>query len=96
MGVRLVFTRARVFMWWAAYRSWRMGCASRAQGERASEAVDGVPVEMDLQYRDIEKSASAAISFALWTRAMIGTLIRRQYGIKLSAISWVDCWRKWG
>ena len=30
--------------------------------ERASEAVDGVPVEMDLQYRDIEKSASAAIS----------------------------------
>ena len=39
-----------------------MGCASRAQGERASEAVDGVPVEMDLQYRDIEKSASAAIS----------------------------------
>ena len=25
--------------------------------------------------------------FALWTRAMIGTLIRRQYGIKLSAIS---------
>ena len=41
---------------------WRMGCASRAQGERASEAVDGVPVEMDLQYRDIEKSASAAIS----------------------------------
>ena len=41
---------------------WRMGCASRAQGERASEAVDGVSVEMDLQYRDIEKSASAAIS----------------------------------
>ena len=38
---------------------WRMGCASRAQGERASEAVDGVSVEMDLQYRDIEKSASA-------------------------------------
>ena len=28
---------------------WRMGCASRAQGERASEAVDGVSVEMDLQ-----------------------------------------------
>ena len=28
--------------------------ALRAQGERASEAVDGVSVEMDLQYRDIE------------------------------------------
>ena len=37
---------------------------ARAQGERASEAVDGVSVEMDLQYRDIEKSASAR-NFAL-------------------------------
>ena len=64
-----------------------MGCASRAQGERASEAVDGVPVEMDLQYRDIEKSASAAISLCALDESDDRTLIRRQYGIKLSAIS---------
>ena len=52
---------ARVFVWLAAYRAGGWDAASRAQGERASEAVDGVlPVAMDLQYRDIEKSASAA------------------------------------
>ena len=39
---------------------WRMGCASRAR--RAASEGDGGLSEMDLQYRDIEKSASAAIS----------------------------------
>ena len=66
---------------------WRMGCASRAQGERASEAVDGVPVEMDLQYRDIEKSASAAISLCALDESDDRHADWRQYGIKLSAIS---------
>ena len=64
-----------------------MGCASRAQGERASEAVDGVPVEMDLQYRDIEKSASAAISLCALDESDDRHADWREYGIKLSAIS---------
>ena len=59
-----------------------------ARARRAGvEAVDGVPVEMDLQYRDIEKSASLTIFAALWTRAMIGidsAPIRHQLNFAIS------------
>ena len=59
----LVFTPARVFVWLAAYRAGGWDALLRARkASGRPEAVDGVSVEMDLQYRDIEKSASAAIS----------------------------------
>ena len=66
-----------------------MGCASRAQGERASEAVDGVSVEMDLWYRDIEKIRFSCSNFlcALDESDDRHADLALQYGIKLSAIS---------
>jgi transposase len=48
---------ARVFVWLAAYRAggWDALRARKASGRPKRLTVDGVPVEMDLQYRDIEK-----------------------------------------
>ena len=61
---------ARVFIvWLAAYRAggWDALRARKASGR--SEAVDGVPVEMDLQYRDIRENPLQLQNFlfALWT-----------------------------
>jgi transposase len=78
---------ARVFVWLAAYRAggWDALRARKASGrpKRLSGAqlrwiYDTVTSKNPLQLR---------FPFALWTRAMIRTLIRRKFGVELSVIS---------
>lgn len=42
-----------------------LGCTSFTQGERATEAVDGRAVEMDLHHGDYEEPSAAAISICV-------------------------------
>jgi len=83
----LGFARACIYNWLARYRSggWhglktgsRTGRPKKLDGGQLSwiyrTVVDKDPLQMKL-------------SFALWTRAMVGVVIRRQFGIKLSESS---------
>ena len=83
---RLVFTRPGYLYGWQPI--------VLADGTRFARKASGRPKRLTgSQLRWIYNTVTSKnplqlqFPFALWTRAMIGTLIRRQYGIKLSAIS---------
>ena len=78
---------ARVFVWLAAYRAggWDALRARKASGH--PERLTGSQLRWIYNTVTSKNPLQLQFPFALWTRAMIGTLIRRQYGIKLSAIS---------
>ena len=78
---------ARVFVWLAAYRAggWDALRARKASGR--PKRLTGSQLRWIYNTVTSKNPLQLQFPFALWTRAMIGTLIRRQYGIKLSAIS---------
>ena len=78
---------ARVFVWLAAYRAggWDALRARKASGR--PKRLTGSQLRWMYNTVTSKNPLQLQFPFALWTRAMIGTLIRRQYGIKLSAIS---------
>ena len=81
--MRLVFTRPGYLCGWQPIVLADGMRFARARRAEASEAVDGVSVEMDLQYRDIEKIRfSCQFPFcALDESEVIGIAdFRRQYG----------------
>lgn len=79
--------RRRVFEWLASYRAggWHAlrsrkatGRPKRLNGKQIQWIYDAVTMKDPLQFK---------LPFALWTRAQIGTLIQRRFGIKLSLVS---------
>ena len=78
---------ARVFVWLAAYRAggWDALRARKASGR--PKRLTGSQLRWIYNTVTSKNPLQLQFPFALWTRAMIGTLIRRQYGIKLSAFS---------
>ena len=78
----------RIFVWLATYRSggWDALRARKASGR--PRRLSGRAAEVDIYNTVTTKNPmQLRFPFALWTRAMIRTLIQRKYGIKLSVIS---------
>src|SRR5512137_1775468 len=80
----LGFSRACIYNWLASYRAggWHAlrarplkGRPKKISGRQMKWIYDTVTLKNPMQYK---------FEFALWTRAMIRTLINERYGIKLS------------
>lgn len=83
----LGFSRACIYNWLAKYRAG--GWHGLKDGNRSGRPKKLSGDHMAWIYRTVEDNDPLQLkfSFALWTRAMIGVLIKRQFGIKLSDAS---------
>jgi len=78
---------ARVFVWLADYRAggWDALRARKASGR--PKRLSGSQLRWIYRTVTSKNPMQLKFPFALWTRAMIRTLIQRKFGIKLSVIS---------
>jgi len=74
----------RIFVWLAAYRAggWDMLRARKASGR--PKRLTGAQLKWIYNTVTTKNPMQLRFPFALWTRAMIRTLIQRKYGIKLT------------
>jgi len=83
----LGFSRACIYNWLARYRAG--GWHGLKTGNRSGRPKKLTGDHLAWIYRSVvdKDPFQLKFSFALWTRAMIGVLIKRQFGIKLSDAS---------
>jgi len=83
----LGFSRACIYNWLARYRSG--GWHGLKTGARTGRPTKLEGTQIAWIYRTIVEKDPLQMKFpfALWTRAMIGVVIKRQFGIKLSVAS---------
>lgn len=83
----LGFSRRCIYLWLAAYRSggWDALKAGRLMGR--PKKLSGVQIKWIYKTVTGKSPLQLKFPFALWTRDMIRTLIRRKYGIRLSLAS---------
>lgn len=83
----LGFSRACIYNWLARYRAG--GWHGLKTGHRSGRPKKLSGEHMAWIYRTVVDKGPLQLkfTFALWTRAMIGVLIKRQFGIKLSDAS---------
>jgi len=83
----LGFSRACIYNWLARYRSG--GWHALKTGARTGRPTKLDGSQLAWIYRSVvdKDPLQLKFSFALWTRAMIGVLIKRQFGIRLSDAS---------
>jgi transposase len=83
----LGFSRACIYNWLASYRSG--GWHALRTGERTGrkKKLDGKQIKWLYKTIRDKDPQQLKFEFALWTRAMIGELIKRQFGIKISPTS---------
>jgi transposase len=83
----LGFSRACIYNWLARYRAG--GWHGLKTGNRSGRPKKLTGEHMAWIYRAVvdKDPLQLKFAFALWTRAMIGVLIKRQFGIKLSDAS---------
>lgn len=83
----LGFSRACIYNWLARYRAG--GWHGLKTGNRSGRPKKLTGEHMAWIYRTVvdKDPLQLKFAFALWTRAMIGVLIKRQFGIKLSDAS---------
>lgn len=83
----LGFSRACIYNWLARYRAG--GWHGLKTGNRSGRPKKLTGDHLAWIYRSVvdKDPLQLKFSFALWTRAMIGVLIKRQFGIKLSDAS---------
>jgi len=83
----LGFSRACIYNWLARYRAG--GWHGLKTGHRSGRPKKLAGDHLAWIYRSVvdKDPLQLKFSFALWTRAMIGVLIKRQFGIKLSDAS---------
>jgi transposase len=83
----LGFVRACIYNWLARYRAG--GWQALKTGSRSGRPKKLTGSQMRWIYRTIRDKdpLQMKFSFALWTRSIIATLIKRQFGVKLSSTS---------
>lgn len=83
----LGFSRACIYNWLARYRAG--GWHGLKTGNRSGRPRKLTGEHMAWIYRTVvdKDPLQLKFAFALWTRAMVGVLIKRQFGIKLSDVS---------
>lgn len=83
----LGFARACIYNWLARYRAG--GWHSLKTGSRSGRPKKLTGKQISWIYRTIRDKDPIQLkfSFALWTRSMIATLIKRQFGVQLSLTS---------
>lgn len=80
-------TRAAVYMWLALYRNGGWGALdARKRGGRRPK-LDGKALSWLYETITSKNPLQLKFTFALWTARMVGELIRRKYGIRLSKAS---------
>src|SRR5271168_5367370 len=75
----------RIFVWLAAYRSGGWDALRSRKASGRPKRLTGA--QLKWIYNTVTNPLQLRFPFALWTLAMIRALIRRKYGIKLSAVS---------
>jgi len=83
----LGFARACIYNWLARYRSGGWSALKTSSRSGRPRKLDGI--HLSWIYRTVVEKDPLQMKFpfALWTRAMIAVVIRRQFGIKLSEAS---------
>jgi transposase len=83
----LGFDPRRIYEWLAKYRSggWDALKSRRAPGR--APKISGAELKWIYKTVTSKNPMQLKFEFALWTRAMIATLIRRKYGVRLSLAS---------
>ena len=77
----------RIFVWLAAYRSGGWDALRSRKASGRPKRLTGAQLKWIYNTVTTRNPLQLRFPFALWTRAMIRALIRRKYGIKLSAVS---------
>ena len=77
----------RIFVWLAAYRSGGWDALRSRKASGRPKRLTGAQLKWIYNTVTTKNPLQLRFPFALWTRAMIQMLIRRKYGIKLSAVS---------
>jgi transposase len=78
---------ARVFVWLAAYRGGGWGALRARKASGRPKRLSGSQLKWVYNTVTLKNPIQLQFQFALWTRAMIRTLIWRKFGIKLSVVS---------
>lgn len=83
----LGFSRGSIYNWLARYRSGGWHALRTGQRTGRKKKLDGPQIRWLYKTIRDKDPQQLKFEFALWTRAMIADLIKRQFGIKLSRTS---------
>ncbi len=83
----LGFSRACIYQWLAAYRAYGWNGLKAGKISGRPKKLNGTQMRWIYKTVTSKNPLQLKFSFALWTRGMIRTLIRRRFGIQLSLSS---------
>ena len=83
----LGFSRACIYNWLASYRSGGWHALRTGKRTGRNKKLDGKQIRWLYKTIRDKDPLQLKFDFALWTRSMIGELIKRQFGVKISPTS---------
>lgn len=83
----LGFTRGRIYEWLAKYREGGVEALKRTKARGKAPKLSGKQLQTIFHLVAGKDPRQLRFEFALWTRAMIRELIRREFGVHLSDVS---------
>jgi transposase len=92
----LGFHRGQIYTWLALYREGGIDALKMKKAKGPEPKLQGKDLQKLYQIITTKNPAQLNFEFALWTRAMIRTLIRDTFGVKLSDVSVGRLLRKLG
>lgn len=83
----LGFTRSQIYEWLAKYREGGVDALRRRKAPGKAPKLSGEQLKKVYRLVVGNNPRQLKFEFALWTRAMIREMIRREFGVKLSEVS---------